>query len=70
MFLEQGYYTSAIESYLKSRKLFEKNLNMTNKIDQIIMKISSGYITYEEIDRLLSSEIDLVGRSILSLAMA
>tara|TARA_X000001036_G_scaffold427145_1_gene455416 strand:+ start:2057 stop:3952 length:1896 start_codon:yes stop_codon:yes gene_type:complete len=70
LFLEQGYYTSAIESYLKSRKLFEKNLNMTNKIDQIIMKISSGYITYEEIDRLLSSEIDLVGRSILSLAMA
>tara|TARA_A100001011_G_scaffold96430_1_gene101456 strand:- start:3509 stop:5185 length:1677 start_codon:yes stop_codon:yes gene_type:complete len=70
LFLEQGYYTSAIESYLKSRKLFEKNLDMTNKIDQLIMKISSGYITYEEIDRLLSSEIDLVGRSILSLAMA
>ena len=43
---------------------------MVNKIDQLIMKISSGYITYEEIDRLLSSEIDQVGRSILSLAMA
>lgn len=70
LFLEQGYYASSIESYLKSRKLFKKDLNMVNKIDQLIMKISSGYITYEEIDRLLSSEIDQVGRSILSLAMA
>ena len=70
LFLEQGYYASSIESYLKSRKLFKKDLNMVNKIDQLIMKISSGYITYEEIDRLLSSEIDQVERSILSLAMA
>ena len=70
LFLEQGYYASSIESYLKSRKLFKKDLDMVNKIDQLIMKISSGYITYEEIDRLLSSEIDQVGRSILSLAMA
>ena len=70
MFVEQGYYASAIDSYIKSRKRFKNNIKMTNKIDQRIMKISSGFINYEEIDRLLSSELDPVGRSILSLSLA
>ena len=44
MFVEQGYYASAIDSYIKSRKRFKNNIKMTNKIDQRIMKISSGFI--------------------------
>ena len=70
MYLEQGYYISSIDEYLKSRKIFNNNIEMTKKIDKKIINISSGYITLQEIDKIISTELDEVSRSILSLSLA
>jgi len=70
MYLEQGYYISAIDSYLKSRSIFNNNVEMIKKIDKKIINISSGYVSLQEIDKVISTELNPISKSILSLSLA
>lgn len=69
VFAMEGNYRLAVDNYIKSRNKTDNSVHRTI-IDSKLIRLLNGYLTNSEIDELLSTEIDSVNRSILSLILA
>ena len=67
-YLSEGYYGSALESYLQAGRAADGSSNL--ELDGKIMKVASGYLSLEKLNALLAIELDESSRTILSLAIA
>ncbi|MEE2877067.1 MAG: ABC transporter substrate-binding protein [Candidatus Neomarinimicrobiota bacterium] len=67
-YLSEGYYGSALESYLNASRVSDGSWNVN--FDDKIIQVSSSYLGLEKLNALLAIELDGSSRAILSLAIA
>lgn len=69
VYLKQGYYVAALESYLDARAVSD-GASAAATIDDRIIAITTGFVGTEKLSALLATEINPSSRSILALGLA